>query len=578
MKKLVLLLFALPLLAAGQATLIWNNYPGGVSISTDAFDNVYTAWGDYNPAGDIYLDKRNSDGTLLWEVKYDNTDNTRHELATWVACDNNNDILVSGTIRSGYASPVNAASVLMKFAPDGNLLWRVVYETTFDGSSTRKILIDSDNNIYVLGMSPSLTKVKKFNTNGIAQWTYLNTAGIGAAANFKFAQDGNILIIGRSIYGSINGYAKIDTDGNEIFSSIGHYSLTAGDIAGDATGNSYMINGVYTFAAEGSVLTKIDPAGNTIWVDTNSITGTKVEVGTDQNPVVAGFPNTGTFGVSMIKYNNAGSVIWENPDADGPAYSLLLHAGMQLDPANNVYFAAGTLFEMAVCRVNADGSYNYTATSPGGYAYWFDFSEDYGSMFVVGGQVARFDQDPILTCEPPGGLFTNNISTTKARLNWAPEPGAVQYEVWYKRTTAVNWKKKLVPGIYNKLNLKNLLCNTEYVWKIRTICDTVGVDDKSAFSTDQYFTTLICRESLESIQEISIDLYPNPAVDQVHLDLPFPGDWTITLFDLDGNMLTTKTSADTYCLIDLSRIPAGMYIVKAQHENIKIHEKLMVVR
>lgn len=578
MKKLALLLFALPLLAAGQATLIWNNYPGGVSISTDAFNNVYTAWGDYNPAGDIYLDKRNADGTLLWEVKYDNTDNTRHELATWVACDNNNDILVSGTIRSGYASPVNAASVLMKFDTDGNLLWRVVYETTFDGSSTRKILIDSDNNIYVLGMSPSLTKVKKFNTNGVAQWTYLNTSGIGAASNFKFAQDGNILIIGRAIYGSINGYAKIDTDGNEIFSSVGNYSLTVGDIAGDAAGNSYMINGVYTFAAEGSVLTKLDPAGNTIWVDTNMITGTKVEVGTDQNPVVAGFPNTGTFGVSMIKYNSAGSVLWENPDADGPAYSLMLHAGMQLDPANNVYFAAGTLFEMAVCRVNADGSYNYTATSPGGYAYWFDFSDDYGSMFVVGGQVARFDQDPILTCEPPGGLFTNNITTTKARLNWTPEPGAIQYEVWYKRTTAVNWKKKFVPGVNNKLNLKNLLCNTNYVWKIRTVCDTVGVDEKSDFSADQFFTTLMCREGEEMANDAGFAVFPNPASEHVQIELPSDGTWTVVLMDMEGRTLYAATTADANYDLDVSELPAGLFVIVVQQGDVRMNEKLIITR
>lgn len=577
MKKILFILLLLPLIGHGQVTLDWNNYPGGVSISTDNLNNVYTAWWEYNPAGDIYLDKRDAAGNLLWEVKYENTDNTRHEVATWVACDNNNDIIVSGTIRSGYASPVNAASVLMKFDGDGNLLWRVVYETSFDGSSTKKVIVDAENNIYVLGMSPSSTKVKKFNAAGVAQWDYLNTAGIGAPMNIKFAQDGNILISGRGTVGSVNGYAKIDPNGNEIFSVAGVMSLTVGDIAGDAAGNSYIINGVYGFAPEGSVLTKLGPTGTQIWSDTNSITATKVEVGNDQQIVVAGFPNTGTFGVSMIKYAADGNVVWVNNDADGPAYSLMLHAGMQMDPADNIYFAAGTLFEMAVCKVNADGTNAYTATSPGAYAYWFDFSTDYSRLFVTGGQVAGFTQDPITLCETPTGLFTNNITTTKARLNWTPEPGAFQYEIWYKRTTAVNWKKKFVPGINNKLNLKNLLCNTEYVWKIRIVCDTVGVDLKSDFSADQFFTTLVCREADLAVDTESILLYPNPTNDNLSVQLPETTNWDIQIMDLEGRVVATYQTSEDLLNIDVSDWSSGLYIVTAHSASLLITDKFMVI-
>lgn len=568
------MLTLIPMVVFGQATLEWNHSPGGVSISTDQDNNVYTTWWEYNPAGDIYLDKRDAAGNLVWEVKYENTDNTRHEVATWVDCDNNNDIIVSGTIRSGYASPVDAASVLMKFDSDGNLLWRVVYENAFDGSSTRKVLIDAENNIYVLGMGiipvvgGYVSKVKKFDSNGNPLWEYYNTSGIGAATNFKFSQDGNLVIVGRAMVGSINGYAKLDTDGNELFSSIGHYSITVGDIAGDAFGNSYLINGVYWGGSEGSILTKLDPAGNIIWVDTNTITATKVEVGTDQNPVVAGFPTTGSFGVSMIKYDVDGNILWENPDADGPGYSLMLHAGMRLDPANNIYFIAGTLFQMAVCRVDADGSHNYTATaSGGGYAYWCDFSPDYSSMYMVGGQVAKFNQDPIFICEAPIGLFSNNITTTKARLNWTPEPGALQYEVWYKKSAAINWKKKFVPGINNKLNLKNLTCNTNYVWKIRTVCDTVGVDIKSDFSAEQFFTTAVCRESEEAAMSDDILIYPNPANTQTTLVLPESGSWEIMMIDMRGATVYEKVIDEPTITISLADFAQGMYIIRARSEN-----------
>ena len=136
----------------------------------DSANNVYTANWDYNAAGDITLTKRNAAGNILWDASYNNTDNTRHEVATWVETDHDGNILVSGTIRSGFSNPVNAASVLMKFNGAGTLLWRVVYENNFDGSSTRKCLIDANNNIYVLGIGTGsngqVTKVKKFDANG----------------------------------------------------------------------------------------------------------------------------------------------------------------------------------------------------------------------------------------------------------------------------------------------------------------------------------------------------------------------------------------------------------------------------
>jgi len=115
---------ALALNTAFAQTTAWINEPSGVAVARDAMDNVFTARWDFNPAGDIYVAKRNAAGTLLWEARFDNLDVTRHEVATFVAVDSAGNVLVSGTIRSGFSNPVNAASLLMKFDPDGKLLWR----------------------------------------------------------------------------------------------------------------------------------------------------------------------------------------------------------------------------------------------------------------------------------------------------------------------------------------------------------------------------------------------------------------------------------------------------------------------
>lgn len=147
-----------------QVSIQWIQNTAGVSIDVDN-NNVYTVYYEYNPAGDIFLTKRNNDGNFQWQATYDQIDNSKWEKATGVATDNLDNILVSGTLMSGYSNPVEAASIIMKFDPAGNLLWRNVYESSFDVSYTKKCLVDGNNNIYVLGMGSGalgyVTKAKK---------------------------------------------------------------------------------------------------------------------------------------------------------------------------------------------------------------------------------------------------------------------------------------------------------------------------------------------------------------------------------------------------------------------------------
>ena len=576
------LLLLLPFLVNAQVTLDWQQFQGGLSLATDDTDNLYSIYWDYNPAGDIYLNKHDAAGNFMWTVSYDNTDNTRHEVATWVETDNDNNIIVTGTIRSGYASPVNAASVIMKFDPSGNLLWRNVYETSFDGSYTVKCLVDADNNIYVLGLGSNgvgmVTKVKKFAADGTAIWNYFNVAGIGAPMNFKFTPDNNIVIIGRGTIGSINGYAKIDLSGNEIWSYAGVNSLTIGDAAGDLDGNTYIINGEYVVAGvQGSILTKLNPTGSALWSHTNDITGTKVEVGTDNYPVIGGFPGAGSPGVAMMKYNTTGTPLWTNLDADGPDQALLLHNIMKMDIANNIYFGAGTLFQQAVCKVNADGTNDWIALASSGYNTDFEFGNDY-SLFMLGGiALAHFIQDPIITCDVPEGLFSNNITTVKARLNWTVEPGAFQYEVWYKKAAAINWKKKFVPGVNNKLNLKNLQCGTNYVWRIRTICDTVGVDVVSDWSALQSFNTLACRAEDKISVDNTFEVFPNPAATTIQIVAENMDVQQLVIVDLNGRVVYSQSGlSEGENIVEISDWNSAMYIIQLITSEGIITEKLIV--
>jgi hypothetical protein len=398
-RVLCISLFLINVITYGQVNVQWLQNTRGVSIAVDGQDNVYTVDYDYNPAGDIYLTKRDNQGNFLWEVKFDQTDNSKWEKATWVATDNLGNIIVSGTLMSGYSNPVEAASIIMKFDTDGNLVWRNVYESSFDGSYTKKCLVDISNNIYVLGMGSGtpgfVTKVKKFTPDGSTVWTYFDANGIGAPVNFKFTTDNAIVITGRAIFGSINGYAKIDLNGNHIWSYPGVNSLTIGDSEGDEFGNTYLVHGEY-ITNGGTEVKKISPTGSLLWSSVyQNIAGFRVEVGSDNQPVVCGFPNPNSFGSSFLKVDGNGNIVWFNPDADS-SFSLMLHAKLIMDHDDNIYLAAGTLTQMAVCKVNSNGSSAWTVTMPSGYAN--DIVQgDNNNIYVVGGNTAKINQGGVTT-------------------------------------------------------------------------------------------------------------------------------------------------------------------------------------
>ncbi|MFZ4708128.1 MAG: fibronectin type III domain-containing protein, partial [Bacteroidales bacterium] len=443
MRKLIFLaLLLIAFQVNAQVQVSWFNYPGGVSVATDASNNVYTANWDSNLGGDITLTKRNASGTILWEVAYNNTDNTRSEAATWVETDGSGNILVSGTIRSGYSNPVNAASLLMKYSPTGTLLWRVVYESSFDGSYTTKCLVDANNNIYVLGLGTGpngqVTKVKKFNSSGVSVWNYFDTGG-GAPVNFKLTPDNKIILTKRGINASINTYSKIDLNGSLIWNTSGIASISGGDAAGDVPGNTFIVNGAYP----NNIIQKLSPTGAVLWSKTTAINGNKVEVGTDNNPVIGGYSSAG-YGAALNKYDSNGNFLWQNLDADGASLSLLALAPMKLDGSNAAYIAGSTMSQMGLCKVNSNGTSAWAATTSSGYPVWFEFGTD-NSIYIVGGTTAKYTQSGTIPNPPatPSGLAATSAGTSSINLKWVDNST--------NETSFVLMQSSSSGGIFNKL-------------------------------------------------------------------------------------------------------------------------------
>jgi hypothetical protein len=327
-----------------------------------------------------------------------------------------------------------------------------------------------------MGSGPTgrVTKVKKFAQDGTALWSYFDTAGIGAALNMKLTPDDALLITGRSITGSFMGYAKLDLDGRTLWARAGVASLTAGDSAGDAYGNTYLVHGQYVLTNPGTVVKKLGPDGAQLWESVFPMSGFRIEVGVDQHAVVSGFPSSGSAGAAFMKVHANGGMAWANLNADGPL-ALLAHAQMLLDDAGHAYLVAGTMSEMAVCKVNNDGSSGWTQTVAFGYGQGIALGRLDTSVYLTGGTTARLLQAPLAIPTPPTVLSYFDLTATSAYLGWSDNSsnetgftverclGTATYcgatpDAWSVRTTTIT--------NVSTFNDTTLAASTSYSWRV----------------------------------------------------------------------------------------------------------------
>jgi len=421
-------------------TLTWSVPPRGVAIAADAAENVFTADWEYAPAGDIVLTKTAPNGITLFSVRHDNVDSTRHEVATWVDTDSTGSAYVSGTIRSGYSSPVNANALLMRFGADGALRWRLVLGTDFDGASTVKVLRDEADNAYVLGIGPTpsgfRTRIHKVSPAGQVLWMWHDFAGIGRPVNVKWGANGNLVVAARAVTGTFGGAAQLDRNGQgtTLLSSIPAYAGI--DATADAAGR--MIVASLDPATQQGRLVKYGEFGVPQWTRFDPVNMARVEIAPDGGIVVGGTPSAGSFGVAFLKYAADGTQQWANRDADGPANAFLSHGQMRLDAAGNAYLAASNMSQMSLTRVNADGSTGWSVLAPFGYGVALAFGAQSQAVYLVGGQTARVDQGGA----PPPPQHPDLVVT----LTDSPDPARVRTEVTLT-TTVRNFAPVSAAGV-----------------------------------------------------------------------------------------------------------------------------------
>ena len=529
---------------------LWTRLFGGFGADQGnavipTFDGGYMIAGATNSYGagglDAYLIKTDGNGDFSWSKTIGTLGNDAAYGLVQTAD--------SGYVYSGneLTYGINGFAHLVKTDKNGNVLWSKTY-----GNSIRKNYIfsmeqTSDNGFIMGGYENNFISTNdefsmiKADSMGNMQW-YKTYGDMYYDHNFSVceAADGGFAIAGINF--ELGGYnydvnvIKTDADGlvewTKSYGGAGHEDVYAIEATSD---NGFVFAGSSSSFSpyQNGFITKTDSVGNVVWSKTMAGTGYDIFFSAEET-------SDGGFIFSGIKdevYGVSGDLYLVKTDADGNTSCNQTVNGYTLIPPT----ISSTLFSNG----NSTPIVNFQTPD------------------VAGGTTVN-----TLCCEVPAGLFTNNITTTKARLNWTLEPGAMQYEVWYKRTAAPTWKIKFVPGINNKLNLKNLKCNKGYVWQIRTVCDTAGVNQVSEFSALQSFTTLACKES-EIMMGENVMLYPNPAANQFTIACFIPeadSDVSIYIFDINGKVMYHQKmvvlDGEFTKTINSENYPSGIYIVK----------------
>ncbi|HYF04110.1 MAG TPA: SBBP repeat-containing protein [Patescibacteria group bacterium] len=512
----------------------WAKSAGGLysdegnSIAVDSFGNTYTL-GSYcsetitfdsitltnstyggNGHNDIFLVKHNPQGKLVWAKTAGGIGSERRQdIGREVKIDKQGYIYIIGdcsgpiafdsTIVYGEGDNV----IIVKYTPDGEMLWG----KSFGGYNTEmgmSISLDNESNIYFTGVHTSL----KF------------PIGKDTLKADGFAQ---MMVI------------KLDSTGEVIWSkSFGGSRHDIGfSIAADSHGNVYIGGGFDSDSISFGETTlyhppltrhrvffvKFDTNGNILWARGGgqlSVDGW-VHVATDDNGNLIAhgdfigtsttfenitLPNTrqDSSDIFLVKYDTDGNLLWAQ-SAGGTQKDVA--GNLTIDVFGNILIAG--LFSSPAITFGTTVLQN------------------------VGGQdmfIAKFD--------PTGNVLwaTSNGSIGNEKINSIAES-----------TTGDLY----VTGIFQSGTLT----------LATTTLKSNGREDIFIAKLHPATTSIT-----EKIKNTQISIFPNPTASQFHITVPEPGNWTITIYTLDGQSVFKKELIESNSMIDLSGKAKGAYVYR----------------
>ncbi|WP_324024630.1 S8 family serine peptidase [Maribacter sp. BPC-D8] len=204
---------------------------------------------------------------------------------------------------------------------------------------------------------------------------------------------------------------------------------------------------------------------------------------------------------------------------------------------------------------NASGTYTITVTHKG------ELVNDMQDFSLIVSGVA------MTTCSinaPEVGLDEAEMSTVK--LAWNASEDAL-YEIQYKEVHQQEWSTEYIS--VNNFSWKGLLTDTTYSFRLRTFCSQNIASEFSEVATFTFKgeeTELETLNALSADSDIAFSVYPNPAVDEIQLNVKTSDTTTYRIMSTGGVALKMDKASDAR--INVSDLPSGLYILQIQDADV----------
>ena len=109
-------------------------------------------------------------------------------------------------------------------------------------------------------------------------------------------------------------------------------------------------------------------------------------------------------------------------------------------------------------------------------------------------------------CLSPSNIFSSNINYYNANVNWNYQPNINKYKIRYKIIGGSSWSyKNNIDSLATNKNINNLLPLNNYLWQIRSYCDTTGSNYSQWSISDTFYTSTIYSPSIVGLYTTNIN-------------------------------------------------------------------------
>ncbi|MDT0606141.1 S8 family serine peptidase [Croceitalea rosinachiae] len=201
---------------------------------------------------------------------------------------------------------------------------------------------------------------------------------------------------------------------------------------------------------------------------------------------------------------------------------------------------------------NAWGEYTITVSHKGKLQH----GAQAFSLIVTGAKLT-----PCSLSEAPENLEIEMANESGCTLVWNAEED-ILYELQYKETYANNWMT--ITSWEGQTILEDLSMGEIYRVRVRAVCSqnlTSEFSEELQFEFNGADTEALFFEPLSYTEELSMHLYPNPAVEELHVSADISKDAYYTIRSTSGNTIKSGNANE---IIDVADLSSGLYVITLQ--------------